>query len=84
MERIPHQRVVDAGALAIRSCNSDVGKGDDFRGRDAVGRPIPIWVTELDGRPFPRILIDGVSIGDLLGMSTQNLLKRETKIEHQP
>jgi hypothetical protein len=43
-------------------------------------------MTELGGRLFPRVCIHGVSIGDLLSMSAQDLLKKEVKRKkiHQP
>ena len=74
VESVLEEWVRHGGGSAIGGDDIDGRLGDNFVRRDAVGRPVPVWCSEVLGCGNPALFIGLVCVCDLKGVLLQHLL----------
>jgi len=74
VEGVLEEWVRHGGRFAIGCDDIDGFQGDNFRRRDAVSSPVPVWRSQVLGCGDPALFINLVRVGDLESVLLKHLL----------
>jgi hypothetical protein len=74
VEGVLEEWVRHGGRFSIGCDDIDGFQGDNFRRRDDVSRPVPVWRSQVLGCGDPALFINLVRVGDLDSVLLKHLL----------